>query len=502
MLRRVPFEPTFDDWRLRARDLITSGIPHDAVEWVPENGEHQGSLFAVADAPPPSAPSLAQDSQPPPPAQTTPIRAPPIRAPRVPASFPPLAKEVAYHRDPRRWSLLYRVLWRLTRGGERRLLSIDVDPDVAQMRSMEKAVRRDAHKMKAFVRFRRVQGDDGEPWFIAWHRPDHGIVPKVAPFFVERFNDQRWMILTPEASASWDLQSLDFGPGVPRHEAPAADALEDLWRTYYRSIFNPARLKVRAMKAELPVRHWGTLPEAELIPELIRSARGRTNSMLEPGGHPPARTFLPRSDALEALSGALGGCRACPLCDAGQPVFGEGPENAPLVLVGEQPGDVEERAGRPFVGPAGRILDAALDAVGLDRETLYLTNTVKHFAHHIRPDPRSARGVRRIHRTPSETEVSACFPWLDAELRRIRPPLLVCLGATASRAVIGRHVRLKRDRGRPVASPYAPFTLATYHPAAVLRVPGAAARADLEASLRADLALAAEALRAHRQHAD
>ena len=137
---------------------------------------------------------------------------------------------------------------------------------------MQKAVTRDVHKMKAFVRFRRVESSDDSENYIAWHRPDHRIVRLAAPFFARRFKGMNWTILTPDESVTWDQNDLHYGPGVPASEAPDDDVLEELWKTYYASIFNPARVKVATMKREMPVRHWPTLPEAELIEELLQQA--------------------------------------------------------------------------------------------------------------------------------------------------------------------------------------------------------------------------------------
>jgi DNA polymerase len=146
---------------------------------------------------------------------------------------------------------------------------------------MEKSVRRDAHKMKAFVRFRTVTGREGEgDHYVAWHRPDHLIVPLVATFFRDRFGVMRWTILTPDASVAWDGSDLTFGPGVPQREAPQPDDLEAMWKTYYASVFNPARIKLSAMRAEMPKKHWPTLPETEIIDDLLRDAPRRVEEMM------------------------------------------------------------------------------------------------------------------------------------------------------------------------------------------------------------------------------
>jgi uracil-DNA glycosylase len=167
--------------------------------------------------------------------------------------------------------------------------------------------------------------------------------------------------------------------------------------------------------------------------------------------------------SLKELRAEAAGCRACPLWKTGtQTVFGEGSARATVMLVGEQPGDQEDKAGRPFVGPAGRVLDEALEAAGIDRGSAYVTNAVKHFKW-------EARGKRRIHAKPSWSEVAACSRWLDAELEAVRPPVLVCLGATAAQALLGRDFRVTRQRGTWVESDLAEHVTATIHPSAILR---------------------------------
>jgi DNA polymerase len=178
--------------------------------------------------------------------------------------------------------VLYRVAWRLTHG-ESQLLNVIGDPDIYALSRWERQVRRDIHKMRAFVRFRRCVRDD-EEWFIAWHRPDHRIERRVAPFFRDRFSQMRWCILTPNASLTWDLSSLYVGLGVTQDAAPRADDLERLWLTYYASIFNPARVKLKAMRAEMPLRHWPTLPETQLIAPLVAEAPDRVACMLRNPG--------------------------------------------------------------------------------------------------------------------------------------------------------------------------------------------------------------------------
>ena len=416
-----------------SKRLLANEVPPDEVSW-------GGSLFAE------SGPGEIHAGH----------------AYSVPREFLDVAETVAMHRDPNRWEVLYRVLYRIAHG-DRNLLKIDVDDDVRQLRLMEKAVRRDIHKMKAFVRFRLVQGANPER-FVAWYRPDHYIVEAVSNWFAARFGNMRWSILTPDRSVDWDLASLRFGPGVPASEAPVGDALEDLWRDYYASIFNPARVKVKAMKAEMPVRHWATLPETQLIPRLLSNAEGRVMQMAR-GQKTSAAPWVPGSDDLTELKHAAPLCRGCELYKhATQVVFGEGLPQSKVVMVGEQPGDEEDRKGRPFVGPAGRLLDKAMVEAGLDRQKVYVTNAVKHFKF-------VERGKRRIHSKPTGVEISACRPWLEAELTAIRPELVVCLGATAAQSLMGREFRITSERGKFFPHRWGKELVATIHPSAILRMP-------------------------------
>jgi uracil-DNA glycosylase family protein len=183
----------------------------------------------------------------------------------------------------------------------------------------------------------------------------------------------------------------------------------------------------------------------------------------EPGQ--PVNELLPDRPTLPKVREIAKGCKACDLYLRGtQTVFGEGPPRAELMLVGEQPGDAEDLAGRPFVGPAGKLLDRALELAGIDRSTVYLTNVVKHF----KWEP---RGKRRIHKKPSAGEVAACRPWLEVEIALVKPRVLICLGATAAQALLGKSFKVSLQRGRPVPSPLAPVVTATIHPSAILRAP-------------------------------
>jgi probable DNA metabolism protein len=452
--------PNFAAWRTHARALLKAGTSPESVHFVDAH-LGQSSLDILVDSTPPAAGSAGA----------------------VPREFLELAAAAGCFRDGERWNLLYRVLWRLTHG-EKHLLSDHVDNDVRRLRMMEKSVRRDMHKMRAFVRFREVHTEDG-PEYIAWHRPDHWIVEANAPFFVRRFGSMRWAILTPDESAYWDGEELCFGPGVPRSAAPADDQLEDLWRTYYGSIFNPARANLRAMRAEMPVRHWATMPETEIINDLLRNAGSRTISMVKDQPQ-SARPFIPEHPSLPVMAKAVQHCEGCDLYKiATQAVFGEGPKQAPVVLVGEQPGDQEDLSGRPFVGPAGQLLDKALKDAGVDRDSVYVTNAVKHFSY-------EERGKRRLHKKPTGPQVSACRPWLEAELGVIKPDVVVCLGATAAQSLAGRDVRIQKDRGKFLETRWAKQLLVTTHPSALLRLPDRSQFDEQYSLLVNDLALVAQ----------
>jgi DNA polymerase len=448
-----PGPRTFAEFRDLARKLLAADVSPAQVMWE-GNGD---SLFEEA------IPQARTDSV------------------SVPKDYLELAELIALHRDPVKWTLLYRVAFRIVHG-ERQLLKIEIDDDVRQLQLMEKALRRDMHKMTAFVRFRRV--DDH---FVAWHKPDHLIVERMAPWFRNRFGNMRWSILTPDRSAHWDLEELSFGPGVPRSEAPDGDVLEELWKDYYRSIFNPARVKVKAMKAEMPVRHWATLPEAQVISELLIKADGRVLQMAK-GQKGSAAEFVPAAATIDELRSAAHRCEGCSLHEqATQVVFGEGPVDASVVMVGEQPGDEEDQKGHPFVGPAGRLLDKAMREAGLDRSQMYVTNAVKHFKF-------TERGKRRIHAKPTGLEVSACRPWLEAELMVIKPKLVVCLGATAAQSLMGRDFRITTERARFFPHRWARELVATIHPSAILRAPSERYDEEYDLLVR-DLALIAARVR-------
>jgi DNA polymerase len=365
--------------------------------------------------------------------------------------------------------LLYALLLRLKTS--RHALDDEADPLVRRVNELAKGVRRDIHKMHAFVRFREI--DDR---FVAFFEPEHHIVRRSASFFVNRFTNMRWSILTPELSIHWDGQALSEGPGATRADAPSGDPLEETWRTYYSSIFNPARLKVGAMLKEMPKKYWRNMPETSLVQPLIAGARQREVEMIDASvvkeglkhALDAERAIEPGGNLRASWEQLLKEARKCTRCDlykhATQTVFGEGPLDASIMFVGEQPGDQEDIAGRPFVGPAGQLFDAALEKAGIDRSTVYVTNAVKHFKF-------VARGKKRIHSKPDTAEIEACRWWIENERTLIRPPVTVALGATAARSILDKTVTISRVRGEPLKLHDGSECWVTVHPSFLLRIP-------------------------------
>ena len=504
--RDAVVEPTaaFDQFRQRARALLAAGVPPGAAQgtW---GGCVDGARRGAADL-------FAADSS----VTVHPSAVGGGSSPAVPRSFIALARRVVLHSAPGRFDALYALLWRLVH--EPGLRHDPLDVDLLRLRQMARAVQRDAYKMRAFVRFRPVQDhgatDVTEPaqdvtLHVAWFEPEHDVLEAVAPWFARRFAGMRWAILTPRRSVRWSPghQRLHFGHGAERAQAPAADAGEALWLTYYRHIFNPARLNLPLMRQHMPRKYWANLPEAAAIADLAAEANERTAGMLAQAAHQSdgatslqnqellapdeqalAPVFTPETRAVAAtikatpitfvarppppapatlggLHAAVQACAACPLSAcATQAVNGAGPLRARLMLVGEQPGDQEDLAGRPFVGPAGQLLNQALAQAGLDRGELFLTNAVRHFKHEL-------RGKRRIHKTPGQREAAACRPWLLQEIELVQPIALLALGAIAARALLGPGVTLAEARGRWWPGPGGRPALVTWHPAALLRLP-------------------------------
>lgn len=456
----LPRIGTFAAWRDAARAHAAHGTPPEHLLWVRE-GDTSADLFSTP---------------------ATPLEGGEIT---VPKRFVSLAKLAGHHADPERFALLYRLLTRLDAAP--RLLDDRGDPLVDRLNRMAKEVGRDRHKMHAFLRFREVEST-GRRHFAAWFEPSHPILEIATPFFADRFGDMDWSIFTPDMSAHFDGARVRVEAPVPRPDI-GDDATEDLWRTYFRSIFNPARLKSKAMQAEMPKKYWANMPEAQEIPGLIARAETRAREMAEAAPSlPPLRASRiavpPRPETADQFASALSTCTRCDLCrHATQAVPGEGPADARLMLVGEQPGDHEDLAGRPFVGPAGKLLDRHLVAAAIERDRVYLTNAVKHFK--FRP-----QNKRRIHQTPNRTEVEHCRWWLDLERERVQPDLIVALGKTAALALTGNGDALLKRRGRFETTPDGTPVLITVHPSYLLRLPDPRLKAEEAGAFTGDLAKA------------
>ena len=439
----LPAADDFDFWRDCARALIQARVPPDRISWIEPGG--CGDLFAQGEHGVPTPTSGA----------------PPVRANR---RFVNLARNAALHSDPERFALMYRLLWRLQANPG--MMEDKADDDVRKIEELDKNVRRDSHKMHAFVRFRLVEADEAEGGdrYVAWFEPDHHILRANAGFFMRRFANMRWSILTPRGSLHWDGETMTEGPAAERSDAPQGDPMEDLWRTYYASIFNPARLKIGAMLKEMPKKYWKNMPEAALIPELVAGAQSREAKMVEKG----ALEFDERPETLAAIDKAISACRKCPigLLD-NHAVMGEGPQDAALMIVGEQPGDQEDMKGRPFVGPAGQLLDDHLQTAGIDRSAAYVTNAVKHFKY-------VQRGKRRIHQSPAAKEIDTCRWWMESERAIVQPKLVLAMGASAARGMLGKTVSISKARGAPIQLEDGSELWVTAHPSYLLRLDGAA----------------------------
>lgn len=524
-------------FRAAARRLLGAGVAPDRVRWRVA-GAAVGDLFdavtstsdgtdafptgsghAPCDAQPGAQPNAWPEAA----AQTQTIPLTPEQTVALPAALVKIVEQAALHADRDRHALLYRLVWRLAH--EPALRHDTLDPDRLRAEQMARAVRREMHKMTAFVRFRPIkepvigrpadETDRPADWdvdsaqtqsdpglfrvrHVAWFEPEHHVVEATAPFFARRFAQMDWAILTPNRCVRWNGRELQFGPGARREEAPGPDDAERLWLTYYQSIFNPARLKLAMMRKEMPRRYWKNLPEAVLIAPLSRQAIERSGLMLAHGVTEPLRRRgtasvsvrqrvfdgdAPSVASLHDLGAAAGRCRRCPIgAHATQAVPGQGPAQARLMVVGEQPGDQEDLLGEPFVGPAGKLLDRALARLGWAREKLYLTNAVKHFKFEL-------RGKRRLHKTPAQQEAAACLHWLEAEIRLVKPAAVVALGGTAARSLLGRTVSLHSERGWHRRADGVPV-LVTLHPAALLRMNDVSVSAAAFEQWVADLALA------------
>lgn len=441
---------TFESWRDAVRPLLASGEKPDRLAW--------SDMFSH-----PAVVAKPSDGKP---------------APRISRTLMSLLENLACFRHQSRWELMYRLSWRVL-FEKPNLLQDPGDPDVQHAMSMDREVRRDLHKMHAFVRFREVTSKAGESAYFSWFEPQHEILRTGAKFFVKRFPDMQWTIATPDGAAVWDSSTLSFVDSDQLGERPTGDVSEDLWRTYYRSICNVARINPTAMQREMPQRYWHNLPESAEISTLIREGSARFAARHEQSDHHELTEAKAVKRSLSQVIAPADELQLCTACDifkhATQAVAGVGPQMAAIMLVGEQPGDEEDLRGQPFVGPAGKVLDTVLEEAGLPRADLYITNAVKHF----KWEP---RGKRRLHKKPSTGEIRACNGWLQSEINSVRPAVIVALGASALSALNGSSASIEAAQYLKFRHPSGARILAAYHPSAILR--SEAARANF---LRATL---------------
>ncbi len=422
-------ETDWEGWRTAVRSLALAGVPPDQVTWsvVPEA---ESGAAPHSSAPPQSPPAS--------------------RSFAVPRALVTLTGQAIQARDPARFDLLYRLVWRVHAGE----LALDdrVDEALRRARGLAYAVRAEAHRMRTQLRYLPLPdtpAGSNETRHVGWYEPAHYVLEANAQLLARRFPRLLVSILTPDGSAHWDDTGLRFGPGIDLAAVADDAALAAYWRGYGSDIL-------------LAARPGTSVAEAEEVSE----------DPWPPDRPPVGPVVMPRGadPDVEAAAKEAADCQRCPLFGpATQTVFGEGPAAAAIMLVGEQPGDQEDVIGRPFVGPAGQLFDRAMAEAGIDRRGAYVTNAVKHFKF-------TPRGKRRIHQTPESAEVKACRFWLDVERVRLAPALIVLLGATAARAVLGRAVTIGRERGRPIPLSDTETAFVTVHPSFLLRLPDEAAK--------------------------
>jgi DNA polymerase len=419
-------EADFPTWRAATRAHALAGTPGEALEW----------RVGEADVPTPLPAAEGGFS--------------------VPRALVALAEAAIQAADPERFALLYRLVCRAHAGD----YSAD-DPDMLRARRLALEARRETHRMAALIRFLPVRA--AVVCHVGWFEPAAHVTDAVARAYARDFPHLALSILTPGRAAHWVGDELVFGPGVPGAAVADDAALAQAWQARYADLFFRARL-----------------PPAPNVPP-VSELRPPDRPALGPVRLPVAGS----ADAMVRAAQEASGCTRCQLAGpATQTVFGEGPVGAPIMFIGEQPGDQEDIIGRPFVGPAGQLLDQALEEAGIDRRQVYVANAVKHFKH-------IPRGTRRLHQTPEAPEVEACRFWLEAERDAVRPRLIVLLGATAARAVLGRPVTIGRERGEAFDLPDGARGFITVHPSFLLRQPDEESRARQYALFVSELRRAA-----------
>ncbi|QGZ63049.1 UdgX family uracil-DNA binding protein [Paraburkholderia acidisoli] len=459
-MRTIVIEDRFAAWRAASLAALAEDLRPESIQWrLAETGapQQQASLDYTPDSRSPAAAS------------------PRMAEVQVSKELAALLKDAASFRDPERWAFLYKVLWRWHHGD--RSVASAADIDGSRLYRMAKSVRRAQHDMIAYVRFRKQRDTQAVPEYVAWYEPDHDVLEWAAEHFAQRMGRSSWLITTPRGAAFWDggALHLDARGALPGdHRYDSEDEAEALWIAYYRSTFNPARLNEEALEQHMPVRFWKGLPEAHLIPGMISEARSGARRLAQASGvgSLDGKVIAVEAETAQPVREPPSSLDACRRCDlwrhATQAVSGVGPARARIMLLGEQPGDQEDLSGQPFVGPAGQLLSVAIERAGLSREQVYLTNAVKHF----KWEP---RGKRRLHKTPAQREVEACYYWLERELNAVRPAVIVALGATALTALLREKVSLRDYVSAPFEI-HGGWAVATWHPSFALRQQDESAR--------------------------
>lgn len=492
-MKRISIEPSFAAWRRAARALLRQGVEPSQIEWV-ESGneaaaESGGNGLGSGQVAHSSATSVAEGIS-----STTAVEVPnaePARtgsaiatAPAIPRELLSWLKTAACFRAPDRWSLLYRVLWRWTRA-ERNVLDLD-DPDGALLDQRIKAVEHETADLLLLTLFRRREPSMQPPELVGWYEPHHDLLERAAALFATPMGDSTWMLATPYGAAFWNgmLLRIDRPPAEQHQQTTLAlpesamtgEALtsmptEALWLAYYASAFN-------GQPSPVPLRYWRTPPAGPPLPAHLSRARSRLGAQSAAVTVPPAPPieYSAVTPPLREPTGPLATCRRCALWrNAKQAVAGAGSDHAAIMVVGEQPGEYENQHGEPFTGPAGQLLDAVLARAGLKREALYLTYAVKHYKWETLDE-------ERVHRTPVRREVEACQYWLEKELTRIAPRVVVTLGATALKALTGAHVSLSEYVGQIIAHE-GRLIVPAWHPSYALRTADAGLRDDIVAAI-------------------
>ncbi|MFT4069880.1 DUF4130 domain-containing protein [Paraburkholderia sp.] len=491
-MKRLSIEPTFAAWRRAAREALREGSAPESIEWV--------ELEGVAT---PGAATASHEA-------AHPVAAPePVRpAPAIPRELLARLKTAACFRADDRWALLYRILWRWTRG-ERHVVEPH-DPDGVQLEQRVQAVEQETDELVLRTLFRRRDPSMGPPEFVGWDEPRHDLLERAASRFVEGMGHSTWMLATPRGAAFWNGMLLRIGRPAAEERIEAAHALpasamtgeavtseptEALWLAYYADVVN-------GRAAPMPLRYWRMPAAGPPLPAQLARARTRIGAQCAAVTVPEAPPVeIPAlTPPLREPDGPLATCRRCGLWrNAKQAVAGSGPvqvaistatsaatstaTSATIMVLGEQPGEYENQHGEPFGGVVGQLLDAVLARAGLERAALYLTYAVKHYKWNI-------AGQQRVHRTPERSEIEACQYWLEQELTRVAPRVVVTLGPAALKALTGAHINLSEYLGLTIAH-RGRLIVPTWHPSYALRTADARLREDVVANIVAAFSRAA-----------